>query len=96
MRIASYALFYFLTVQILSNGKRLKKTVGIVSYLAIFIAFMAIIQKFTSPDKIYWFREIPANANAVGPWVYHNQYAGFNGNDVPPWYLHSFFSIGPQ
>lgn len=77
MRIASYALFYFLTVQILSSGTRLKKTVGVVSYLAIFIAFMAIIQKFTSPDKIYWFRAIPANAKAFGPWVYHNQYAGF-------------------
>ena len=77
MRVASYALFYFLTVQILSHRERLKKTVKIVSYLAIFIAFLAIIQKFSSPDKIYWFRDIPSNANAVGPWVYHNHYAGF-------------------
>jgi len=77
MRIASYALFYFLTVQILSNGTRLKKTVKLVSYLAISIAFLAIIQKFSSPDKIYWFRSAPENADIFGPWVYHNQYAGF-------------------
>jgi len=77
MRIASYALFYFLTIQFLSNGARLKKTVRIVSYLAIAIAFMAIIQKFSSPDKIYWFRSTPENAGTVGPWVYHNHYAGF-------------------
>ncbi len=77
LRIASYALFYFLTVQILSNGTHLKKTVRIVSYLAIGIAFLAIIQKFSSPDKIYWFRITPANSGTVGPWVYHNHYAGF-------------------
>ncbi|MCF8056749.1 MAG: O-antigen ligase family protein [Desulfocapsa sp.] len=77
MRISSYALFYFLTVQLLSNGSHLKKTVRIVSYLAIGIAFLAIIQKLSSPDKIYWFRATPENAGTVGPWVYHNHYAGF-------------------
>jgi len=77
MRIASYGLFYFLTVQILSDGVRLKKTIRIISYLAIFIAFLAIVQKFTSPDKIYWFRNTPEGAGTVGPWVYHNHYAGF-------------------
>ena len=76
MRVATYVLFYFLTVQILSNGERLKKTVRIVTYLAIVIAFLAIIQKFSSPDKIYWFRSTPENAGTVGPWVYHNHYAG--------------------
>lgn len=77
MRVATYVLFYFLTVQILSNSERLKKTIRIVTYLAIGIAFLAIIQKFSSPDKIYWFRSTPANAGTVGPWVYHNHYAGF-------------------
>jgi O-antigen ligase/tetratricopeptide (TPR) repeat protein len=77
MRIASYALFYFLTVQILSSGPYLKKTVRIVSYLAIGIAFLAIIQKFSSPNHIYWFRSTPEGAGTVGPWVYHNHYAGF-------------------
>lgn len=77
MRIATCVLFYFLTVQLLSNGKRLKRTVLIVSYLAIFIAFLAIIQKFTSSGKIYWFRSTPVNAGTTGPWVYHNHYAGF-------------------
>ncbi len=77
LRIASYALFYILTVQILSSGTHLKKTVQIISYLAIGIAFLAIIQKFSSPDKIYWFRSTPENAGTIGPWVYHNHYAGF-------------------
>lgn len=77
LRISCYALFYILTVQLLSTSTRLTKTVHCVVWLAIGIAFLAIIQKFTSPDKIYWFRLTPAGAGTVGPWVYHNHYAGF-------------------
>lgn len=77
VRISCYGLFYILTVQLLSNSGRLTKTVRWVVWLAIAIAFLAIIQKFTSPDKIYWFRATPERAGTVGPWVYHNHFAGF-------------------
>ncbi|HEB69047.1 MAG TPA: lipid A core--O-antigen ligase [Desulfobulbus sp.] len=77
LRVSCYGLFYILTVQLLSHGGRLQKTVRWVVWLAIAIAFLAIVQKFTSPDKIYWFRPTPPNAGTVGPWVYHNHYAGF-------------------
>ncbi len=77
LRISCYGLFYILTVQLLSDGGRLTKTVHCVVWLAIAIAFLAIIQKFTSPDKIYWFRATPDRAGTVGPWVYHNHFAGF-------------------
>lgn len=77
LRISAYALFYILTVQFLSTGTRLTKTVRYVVFLAIVISFFAIIQKVTSPEKIYWFRQTPAHATATGPYVYHNHYAGF-------------------
>lgn len=77
LRITSYAVFYILTVQLLSKSETLTKTVKLIAWLAIAIAFLAIIQKFTSPDEIYWFRPTPENAGTVGPWVYHNHYAGF-------------------
>ena len=77
LRISCYGLFYILTIQLLSDAARLTKTVRFVVWLAIAIAFLAIIQKFTSPDKIYWFRATPDRAGTVGPWVYHNHYAGF-------------------
>ena len=51
-----------LTVQLLSQGAVLKKTVN---YLAIFAALLsvtAILQRFTSPDKILWFYESPIPA----------------------------------
>ncbi|MBN4068614.1 lipid A core--O-antigen ligase, partial [Desulfotalea psychrophila] len=75
LRITSYAFFYILTVQLLSRKELLLKTVHIIAGLATAIAFIAILQKFTSPDLIYWFRSAPSSP--VGPWVYRNHYAGF-------------------
>lgn len=77
LRITSYAFFYIITVQLLSHKEFLTKTVQIVTGLAIVIAFLAILQKFTSPDLIYWFRAVPGNTHPVGPWIYRNHYAGF-------------------
>ncbi len=77
LRITSYAFFYILTVQLLSRKEVLGKTVRLIAGLAIAIAFLAILQKFTASDLIYWFRRAPENASPVGPWVYRNHYAGF-------------------
>jgi len=83
LRISCYALFYVLTVQMLREGEILRKIIKIVVWLAIGIAFLAIIQKFTSPHAIYWFRQTPLNSGTVGPWIYHNHYAGFMEMVVP-------------
>ncbi|MBU1564278.1 MAG: O-antigen ligase family protein [Proteobacteria bacterium] len=77
IRITTYIFFYILTVQILSDSERLKRTVMICSWLAIGIGFVAILQKFSSPEKIYWLRSVPSNTMPIGPWVYRSQYCGF-------------------
>ena len=82
LRIGSYALFYILTVQLLAGSKNLHKTVKIVAGLVIFIAFLAIIQRYTSPDQIYWFRSGP-DARYMGPWVNRSQFAGFMAMLLP-------------
>lgn len=95
LRITSYGLFYILTVQLLSQKERLTQTVRSVAWLAMAIAFLAILQKFTSPHKIYWFRPTAENAGTVGPWVYHNHYAGFM-ELVFPLVLALFFYYRPK
>ena len=77
VRIFTYVVFYVLTVQLLSNGRLLKQTVTLCCWLAIGIALLAILQKFSSPDKIYWLRSAPAGTLPVGPWIYRSQYCGF-------------------
>jgi tetratricopeptide (TPR) repeat protein/O-antigen ligase len=83
LRISCYGLFYVLTVQMLREGEILRKIIKVVVWLAISIAFLAIIQKFTSPHAIYWFRQTPLNSGTVGPWIYHNHYAGFMEMLIP-------------
>ncbi len=75
-RISAYSLFYVLTVQLLSKSEALTKTIKVIAWLTAGIAFMAIIQKFTSPQDMYWLREIP-HGSVFGPWVNRNHYAGF-------------------
>lgn len=77
IRIGSYTLFYIVTVQLLQSHDRLKRTVSVVVWLAAIIAFLAIIHRVTSPETLFWFRKGPEGSYTVGPWVYHNHYAGF-------------------
>lgn len=95
LRISCYAGFYIITVQLLSRKEQLTQTVRIIVWLGIGIAFLAILQKFTSPDQIYWFRPTPENSGTVGPYVYHNHYAGFM-ELVFPLVLALFFYYRPK
>ncbi len=76
-RISCYSLIYFLTINLLTINGRLKKTVYTVISLAAGIALLAIIQQVDSPDRIYWFRNVPENSSPFGPWINPNQFAGF-------------------
>ncbi|MEA2115032.1 MAG: O-antigen ligase family protein, partial [Thermodesulfobacteriota bacterium] len=77
LRFSTYALFFVLTVQLLSRSDRLQKTVTVVAWLGVAIAIEAILQKLTSPQAIYWFRPAPPSTSPIGPWVYCNHFAGF-------------------
>ncbi len=77
LRFSTYGLFFILTIQLLGRSDRLKKTVTVVAWLGIAIAVEAILQKLTSPQAIYWFRQAPPSTSPIGPWVYCNHFAGF-------------------
>jgi len=83
LRIGSYTLFFFLTVQFLGNGEKLQLTVKVVAWLAIGIAFLMILQKLTSPNEIYWYRPALENVSVTGPWVARSQYCGLMEMLVP-------------
>ncbi len=77
VRLSSFILIYASAVQIFANGQRQRKIIEIIIIFVVIIAFMAILQKLTVPDLIYWFREVPDNARNFGPWVSRSQYSGF-------------------
>ncbi len=77
LRLSSYALFYLLTVQLLSHGRRLRRTVHALAGLTLLIVFLSLLQRITAPDTLFWFRKLADGKTAFGPWVYRNEYAGF-------------------
>ncbi|MGB5686240.1 MAG: O-antigen ligase family protein [Candidatus Electrothrix sp.] len=77
LRVSSYAFFYLLTVQLLTSSRKLLTTVKAVSELALCIALLAVLQRMTAPDTLFWFRQLTEGKTAFGPWVYKNHYAGF-------------------
>jgi hypothetical protein len=72
IRYLSYAGFYLLTVQLLSQRSLLKKTVTYLAVFATILSVTAILQRFTSPDKILWGYE---SSSGFGPYVNANHYA---------------------
>lgn len=76
-RLAAYVCFYFLTVQMLAEKGRLKRTVAAISVFASALSLFAILQHITSNGKIYWLRGLAdAAGTPFGPYVNRNHYAG--------------------
>jgi len=82
-RIASYACFYGLTVQLLAGRQLLKRTVQTVISFSALLAFFSIIQQLLSNNKIFWVRELTRGGIMFGPYVNRNHYAGLAGMLFP-------------
>jgi O-antigen ligase/Tfp pilus assembly protein PilF len=76
LRLAGYSLFYVLSVQLLLDKERLKKTVTVVIAFAAVLSFLAILQKFNSNGRVLWIREI-YEGDFFGPYINGNHMAGF-------------------
>jgi O-antigen ligase/tetratricopeptide (TPR) repeat protein len=76
-RIASYAAFYLLTVQLLAKKETLTRTIMIIVLFASVLSFFSILQHILSNSKIYWIRELTLGGSLFGPYVNRNHYAGF-------------------
>jgi O-antigen ligase len=77
LRLSAYALFYILTVQLLSRSHRLQRAVVVVAVFSVALAFASMLQRASAPDTLLWFRELRSGHISFGPWVNRNQYAGF-------------------
>jgi len=81
-RYGSYACFYILSIQLLSDKVFLKKAITTVVFFVTILAFVAILQHFTSDNKLYWFRE-HLRQPIFGPYGNRNHFAGLAGMTFP-------------
>jgi len=82
-RISSCAMAYILTIQLLNAPVPLKKTTNFVIFLAVGIAFLAILQQVSSPDRIYWFRTVPEKCPSLRPVGESQSVCGLYRDDQP-------------
>ena len=70
-------LLYFAAVLIFTDTpKRLRLLVRTIIVFGFFLAIFGLTQSFTSPDKVYWIREMP-QSQAFGPFINRHHFAGY-------------------
>jgi len=70
-------LIYFAAVLVFTDTpKRLRLLVRTITVFGFFLAIFGLTQSFTSPDKVYWIREMP-QAQAFGPFINRHHFAGY-------------------
>jgi O-antigen ligase len=70
-------LIYFAAVLVFTDTpKRLRILVRTIMVFGFFLAIFGLTQSFTSPDKVYWMREIP-QAQAFGPFINRHHFAAY-------------------
>jgi O-antigen ligase len=70
-------LMYFAAVLVFTDTpKRLRILVRTIIVFGFFLAIFGLTQSFTSPDKVYWMREIP-QAQAFGPFINRHHFAAY-------------------
>lgn len=75
-RFAAAIALYYLTIQLLSDPKRMRQTLAVVIGLAAAIALLGIIQHYGGNDRIYWLRGF-SHQSVFATFAYHNHFAGF-------------------
>ncbi|HEV2829701.1 MAG TPA: O-antigen ligase family protein [Pyrinomonadaceae bacterium] len=70
-------LIYFAAVLVFTDTpKRLRLLVRTIAVFGFFLAIFGLTQSFTSPDKVYWMRELP-QSQAFGPFINRHHFAGY-------------------
>jgi O-antigen ligase len=70
-------LIYFAAVLVfVDTPKRLRLLVRTIAVFGFFLAIFGLTQSFTSPDKLYWIRDMP-QSQAFGPFINRHHFAGY-------------------
>jgi len=79
----AYAGVFLLVVFKLGNRRQLKRIWVAIALTGFALALEGIVQKATSPHRIYWFWRSKHGGNSFGPYVNRNHFAGYMDMAVP-------------
>jgi O-antigen ligase len=76
VQIAALTIYFAAVLVFTDTPKRLRLLVRTIGVFGFFLAIFGLTQSFTSPDKIYWMRELP-QSQAFGPFINRHHFAGY-------------------
>jgi len=76
IQVAALLLYFAAILVFTDTPKRLRLIVRTIIGFGFFLAILGLTQSFTSPDKVYWIREMP-QSQAFGPFINRHHFAGY-------------------
>lgn len=76
VQLAAFTIYFAAVLIFTDTPKRLRLLVRTITVFGFFLAIFGLTQSFTSPDKIYWIRELP-QSQAFGPFINRHHFAGY-------------------
>jgi O-antigen ligase len=76
VQIIALLIYFAAALAFIDSPKRLRLIARVIIFFGFTLAFIGLIQFFTSPDKIYWLKELPQSA-PFGPFYNRHHFAGY-------------------
>lgn len=83
LKIVAYSIGFAAALMVLRGSERLRSFTLFLGVFGFAVAVFAMLQHFTSPDKLYWFRTPSQAGHIFGPYVNRNHYAGLMEMIIP-------------
>ena len=76
VQVVALLLYFAAVLVFVDTPKRLRLLVRTITVFGFFLAIFGLTQSFTSPDKVYWMRDMP-QSQAFGPFINRHHFAGY-------------------
>lgn len=76
VQILALLVYFAAALSFIDSPKRLRLLVRVIIIFGFALAIFGLIQSYTSPNKVYWIRELP-QAAPFGPFINRHHFAGY-------------------
>src|SRR6185369_13078954 len=76
VQLATLLIYFAATLVFVDTPHRLQLLVRTITVFGFLLAILGLTQSFTSPTKVYWFRELN-QSTAFGPFINRHHFAGY-------------------
>ena len=76
VQLSSLLIYFAATLVFVDTPHRLQLLVRTITVFGFLLAILGLTQSFTSPTKVYWFRELN-QSTAFGPFINRHHFAGY-------------------